>query len=109
MKCGYPFKRGQMSESQRLKLIGTRLRSERIKRNDSQAVFAARIGVSIPTLRKMEEGDDAVQIGHWVKALKVFNRDKDLDEILAPKEDLFAKYERLNAPVRKRVSRKPVA
>jgi len=95
-----------MMEDHHLHVLGTRLRSERIERNDSQAAFAARIGVSIPTLRKMEEGDDSVRIGHWIKALKVLNRDKDIDMILAPKEDLFAKFDRLNAPSRKRASKK---
>jgi len=95
-----------MIEDQQLSLLGTRLRSERIRKNDSQAAFAARIGVSIPTLRKMEAGDDSVRIGHWVQALKVLNRDKDMDMILAPKEDLFAKFDRLNTPSRKRASKK---
>ena len=95
-----------MVGDEHLALLGTRLRSERIKRNDSQAAFAARIGVSIPTLRKMEEGDDAVQIGHWVRALAVLGRDKDIEGILASKEDLFAKYHDLNVPTRMRASRK---
>ncbi|QEM67901.1 helix-turn-helix domain-containing protein [Geobacter sp. FeAm09] len=95
-----------MTEDQQLSLLGSRLRSERIGRNDSQAAFAARIGISIPTLRKMEEGDGSVRIGHWVQALRVLNRDRDLDMILAPKEDLFAKFDRLNAPSRKRASKK---
>lgn len=88
-----------------LQSLGLRLRDERIRRNDSQAKFAARIGVSIPTLRKMEVGDSSVQIGHWFAALSVLGREQDFDSLLAPKEDLFTKFEKMNAPVRKRASR----
>jgi len=45
-----------MLDVQKLKELGARLRRQRLKRNESQAVFASRIGVSIPTLHKMESG-----------------------------------------------------
>lgn len=86
--------------------LGSRLRSERLKRNETQAVFAARIGVSVPTLRKMESGDATVLIGYWATAMDVLDRAGDLDALLAEPEDLFAKYERMNAPTRRRASRR---
>ena len=92
-------------ETALLHSLGLRLRDERIRRNDSQAKFAARIGVSIPTLRKMEEGDPSVRIGHWFAALSVLGREKDFDALLAPQEDLFARFEKMTAPVRKRAAR----
>lgn len=88
-----------------LKNIGLRLRSERLKRNESQAVLAARIGVSVPTFRKMESGDPSVTIGHWAAALDVLGRIKDLNAVLAEPEDLFAKYENTNSPQRHRASK----
>jgi transcriptional regulator with XRE-family HTH domain len=91
---------------QKLQDLGSRLRNERLRRNESQAVFAARIGVSAPTLRKMEAGDSTVLIGHWATALDVLDRAGDIDVILAETEDLFAKYEKTKAPVRKRASRR---
>ena len=90
----------------KLQYLGSRLRNERLKRNESQAVFAARIGVCAPTLRKMESGDSTVLIGHWATALDVLDRADDIDAILAETEDLFAKYEITKAPVRRRASRK---
>lgn len=90
----------------KLQNLGARLRNERLRRNESQAVFAARIGVSAPTLRKMESGDSTVLIGHWAKALDVLDRAGDIDEILTETEDLFAKYEKSKTPVRKRASRR---
>jgi len=90
----------------KLKNLGSRLRAERLKRNETQAVFAARIGVSVPTLRKMESGDATVLIGYWAAALDILDRAGDVDAILAAPEDLFAKYEMINAPVRRRASRR---
>ena len=90
----------------KLQHLGSRLRVERLRRNETQALFAARIGVSVPTLRKMEAGDPAVLIGYWTTALEVLDRAADLDTILAAPEDLFAKYERMNAPSRRRASRR---
>lgn len=86
--------------------LGLRLRTERLKRNESQSTFAARIGVSVPTLRKMEGGDPTVTIGNWTAALDVLDRTKDLEAVLAEPEDLFAKYEHINAPPRLRASKR---
>lgn len=88
-----------------LKPLGSRLRDERLKRNETQALFAARIGISVPTLRKMESGDPTVLIGHWATALELLDRAGDLDALLAGPEDLFAKYELMKAPARRRASR----
>ncbi|MEI6206831.1 MAG: helix-turn-helix transcriptional regulator [Desulfuromonadales bacterium] len=90
----------------KLQNLGTRLREVRLRRNEAQAVFAARIGVSIPTLRKMESGDSTVQIGYWAATLEVLDRAGDFDGILAEPEDLFAKYEMMKAAVRRRASRR---
>lgn len=85
--------------------LGQRLRYERLKRNEPQAKFAARLGVSIPTLRKMEVGDSTVQIGHWASALGILNRNSDINLVLAPQEDLFAKFEKAKMPLRQRAPR----
>lgn len=90
----------------KLQSLGLRLRDERLRRNETQAVFAARIGVSIPTLRKMESGDPTVQVGYWATALETLDRTQDIDAVLAAPEDLFAKYEITKLPVRRRASRR---
>jgi len=91
---------------EKLKGLGSRLRAERLRRNDTQAIFAARLGISVPTLRKMESGDPRVLVGYWVVALDVLDRVEDLDAVLAPPEDLFAKYDQMKAPRRRRASRR---
>jgi transcriptional regulator with XRE-family HTH domain len=82
------------------------LREERLRRNESQKLFACRIGVSIPTLHKMENGDHRVQLGHWAIALDVLGHLEDIDRLLMPRENLFAKYEQAQKPKRQRASRK---
>jgi transcriptional regulator with XRE-family HTH domain len=89
-----------------LKALGARLREERLRHNETQKVFAARIGVSVPTLYKMESGDHRVQFGHWAVALDLLGHKEDLNRLLAPKENLFAKYEQTQKPKRQRASRK---
>lgn len=95
-----------VTDDSKLKNLGARLRGVRLGRNESQAVFAARLGVSVPTFRKMESGDRAVLIGHWLTALEVLDRAGDLDAILPETEDLFAKYDQMRAPSRRRASRR---
>jgi transcriptional regulator with XRE-family HTH domain len=95
--------RGVMGE---LAALGTRLKAERLQKNETQKVFAARIGVSVPTLTKMEKGDPTVSVGHWAAALRVLGRENDLQHLLAPPEDLFRRYEQQQPKSRQRASRK---
>lgn len=89
-----------------LKSLGARLREERLRRNEAQQVFAARIGVSVPTLYKMENGDHRVLLGHWAVALDILGHIEDFDRLLAPGENLFAKYEQTQKARRQRASRR---
>lgn len=77
-----------------LSSLGERLRATRLAKGDSQSVFAGRLGVSIPTLREMEQGAPSVGIGAWVAALWVLSRLRELDALLMPQESLFAQLER---------------
>ncbi len=90
-----------ITEKEALKKLGQRLKEERLVRNDPQKEFAFRIGVSIPTLYKMEQGNPSVSIGVWVKALSVLGKLDDLDQLIAPGESLFERYDALKT-LRKR-------
>lgn len=70
--------------------LGSRLRAERLRRNESQARFAARIGVSVPTLRRLEQGDASAQMGHWLAALDVLGRLHEVEALLGAHTSLFA-------------------
>lgn len=78
--------------NEKLIQLGRRLKEVRIDRNDTQKEFACRIGISIPTLYKMEQGDPSVAIGHWVNALSVLDRINELDNLIAPQKSLFDRY-----------------
>lgn len=89
-----------------LKALGERLRAERLQRNDTQRMFAARIGASVPTLLRMESGDPNVTLGYWMRALEMLGRESDINQLLPPPEDLFEKYERVKKPKRQRACKK---
>ncbi len=89
-----------------LQTLGDRLRAERLARNESQSRFAARIGVSVPTLRRMEQGDASAQIGHWLTALTLLGRIADAEALLAPRYSLFDAAAQAEKPVRQRARRK---
>jgi transcriptional regulator with XRE-family HTH domain len=93
-------------QDDKLKLLGERLRQARIARHEMQQRFADRLGVSRPTLGRMESGDPGVSIGAWLKALQMLGRDDELDLLLSTGDDLFEKYEQANTPKRRRASRK---
>ncbi len=96
-----------VKENDILKNLGLRLKKARLEINDPQKEFAFRIGVSIPTLYKMEQGHPSISIGTWVKALSMLGRLEDFDQLIAPEESLFAQYEALEKiKNRQRVKRK---
>ncbi|MCE1273965.1 MAG: helix-turn-helix transcriptional regulator [Chlorobiaceae bacterium] len=90
----------------KLKQLGERLRQARIARHEMQQHFADRLGLSRPTLGKMESGDPGVSIGAWMKALRLLERTNELDLLLSSAENLFEKYEQATTPQRRRASRK---
>lgn len=75
------------SEQAMLAALGQRLRRRRLAAGEPQTRAASRIGVSVPTYRKLEQGDPTVPIGPWVRALRLYGRLADLDLVLP--ESLF--------------------
>lgn len=88
--------------------LGARLRAQRLMRNEPQARFAARLGVSVPTLRRLEQGDASAQIGHWLAALELLGRLHEAEAWLAPQTSLFAAAEPA-PPQRQRARRRKAA
>ncbi|HAS52131.1 MAG TPA: hypothetical protein DCS21_10480 [Gammaproteobacteria bacterium] len=74
-------------EQEALVALGERLRRRRLQAAEPQARAASRIGVSLPTYRKLEQGDPTAQIGPWVRALRLYGNLPDLDQLLP--ESLF--------------------
>lgn len=84
--------------------LGARLRRARLARNDAQEVFARRLGISVPTLRAMEQGKSTAQVGHWIEALAVLGRLGDVDALLADRRSLIEQARAARKPARQRVS-----
>ncbi len=73
--------------------LGQRLKRSRLARNESQKELATRLGISIPTLYKMEQGSPNVSIGLWAQTLWLFDRPDDLEQLFKPEESLFDQYQ----------------
>lgn len=67
--------------------LGADLAVARLRRKESLKTWAQRMGVSVPTLRRLEAGDPAVGIGIIATALWLIQRDGELGNIAAPEHD----------------------
>ena len=70
--------------------LGANLSIARKRRKESLKTWAGRIGVSEPTLARMERGDPGVAIGTYATALWLMGRAQALPELAAPQLDLGA-------------------
>lgn len=76
--------------SKALLTLGADLAIARQRRKESLKNWALRLGVSIPTLMRMEKGDPSVSVGIYATALWLVGRQQALAELANPKEDLGA-------------------
>lgn len=70
-----------------LEKLGADLAVARLRRKESLKTWAQRMGVSIPTLQRLEAGDPAVGIGIVATALWMIQRDGELGNLAAPEHD----------------------
>lgn len=73
-----------------LRQLGEHLAIARKRRKESQRAWAQRIGVSVPTLIRMEQGDASVGMGVYASALWLMGRVQALPDVAAPAADLGA-------------------
>ncbi|HET7131133.1 MAG TPA: helix-turn-helix transcriptional regulator [Gammaproteobacteria bacterium] len=73
-----------------LQSLGENLAVARLRRRESQRTWAKRLGVSVPTLIRMERGDPGVAAGIYVTALWLIGRTDGLADLAAPAADLGA-------------------
>ncbi len=63
--------------------MGERLRAARLRRKLTQAVLAERVGVTLPTLRKLESGDPSASLATVIRVLQALGLAQDIDKLAA--------------------------
>ena len=71
-----------------LRTLGQRVSLARRRRHLSQEDLAERIGASVNTVRRMEDGYPGTALQHFVRALHVFGEIEKLDHLLDTPQDL---------------------
>ena len=90
--------------AQALARLGENLAIARLRRRESQRAWATRLGVSVPTLIRMERGDPGVSAGIYATALWLMGTVGRLPDLAAPDADRGA----LETDVRRAVERRAV-
>lgn len=88
-----------------LKQLGENIAIARVRRKESQRLWAQRLGVSIPTLIRLERGDPGVGMGILATALWMIGRAQILPELADPEKDRGALELDVRAAVRRRAVR----
>lgn len=70
-----------------LRALGENLSIARKRRREPLKAWAQRIGVSEPTLMRLEKGDPSVSMGVYATALWLMGRSQALGELAAPVHD----------------------
>ena len=91
-----------------LAALGENLAVARLRRRESQRAWALRLGVSVPTLIRMERGDPGVGMGIYATALWLIGRAQALPELADPQADRGALERDVRAAVKRRAARKRV-
>lgn len=73
-----------------MRTLGEPLAIARKRRLEPRKTWAQRIGVTEPTLARMERGDPSVALGTYATALWLMGRSQALAELAAPEHDMGA-------------------
>src|SRR5258705_9994894 len=73
--------------TQALRALGENLAIARTRRRESQRAWAKRLGISVPTLIRLERGDPGVGAGIYATALWLMGTVAGLPELAAPAAD----------------------
>jgi hypothetical protein len=87
-----------------LRELGENLAIARVRRKEPQRAWAKRLGISVPTLIRMEHGDPGVSMGIYATALWLVGRVQSIKDAADPGADRGA----LELDVREAVKRRAV-
>ncbi len=93
-----------LGDSEALEKFGVRLKALRLRRNLSQGYLAGVVGVSLPTYRKIEQGDGTVEFRHVARALGALGLAEALGEVI-PDAEPELRLDDLLRPERKHASK----
>ncbi len=88
-----------------LRKLGENLAIARVRRREPQRLWARRLGVSVPTLVRLEQGDPGVGLGILATALWLLSRVQAMPELAAPEHDRGALELDVRAAVERRAAR----
>lgn len=88
-----------------LATLGEHLALARLRRKESQRQWAVRLGVSIPTLIRLERGDPSVSMAVYASALWLLGLFHGLAELAEPAKDSRALETDIRAASRLRATR----
>lgn len=94
---------------EQIRQLGQHIALARKRRGESQAQWAKRLGVSQPTMARIERGDSAVSMAFYVMAMWLINQAQGLADLIAPQHDWAAlekEISKVRSPVRK-ASKRP--
>jgi hypothetical protein len=91
-----------------MRLLGENLSIARKRRKEPIKVWAQRMGVSEPTVVRMERGDPSVAFGIYATALWLIGRSPAIPELAAPQLDMGALEDAVRV-ARARAVRKPAS
>jgi transcriptional regulator with XRE-family HTH domain len=91
---------GQVRQS--LETLGADLRIARERRGESLRSWAARVGISVPTLQRLEAGDPTVGMSAYAVVLWLIGRVCDLEHLADPAKDQQALTREIQRCSRKR-------
>lgn len=66
-----------------IEALGQRLRAARMRRSMTQEVMAERVGVSVPTIAKLENGDPSTSLATVLRVLTALGLADDIDSLAA--------------------------
>jgi DNA-binding XRE family transcriptional regulator len=95
--------------SSALRQLGENLAIARARRKESQRAWAQRIGISVPTLIRLEKGDPTVGMGAYASALWLMGRVQALPDVAAPSADVGALERDVREARRRRTVRSPAS
>lgn len=90
-----------------LSALGSRLKEACLARNESQEVFAARVGLSRQSYAKMEKGEGNIPLIMWIQSSEISGNLESWENVLVRKQNLFEQYDEIQQK-RKRAGRRRV-